>query len=88
MTAGHYAAMALLGLSCLPYFLSTETRRARRDGESSWVILWDANSLFMCQDEYENEDEDELVGSFWCIFNLMGDERTSTSSLLRLRTNE
>ena len=45
MTAGHYAAMALLGLSCLPYFLSTETRRARRDGESSWVILWDAKYM-------------------------------------------
>ena len=42
----------------------------------------------MCQDENENEDEDELVGSFWCIFNIIGDERTSASSLLRLRTNE
>ena len=39
-------------------------------------------SLFMCQDEHENEHEDESFGSFWCIFNGMGDERTSTSSLL------
>ena len=30
----------------LSYFLSTETRRAIRYGESSWVILWDAK--YMC----------------------------------------
>ena len=42
----------------------------------------------MCQDEDENEDENQSFGSFWCIFNIMGDERTSTSSLLRLMTNE
>ena len=46
------------------------------------------NSLFMCQDEDENEDENQSFGSFWCIFNIMGNERTSTSSLLRLRTNQ
>ena len=40
----------------------------------------------MCQDEHENEAEDESFGWFWCIFNIKGDERTSTSSLLR--TNE
>ena len=40
----------------------------------------------MCQDEDENEDEHQSFGSFWCIFIIMGDERTSTSSLLR--TNE
>ena len=37
----------------------------------------------MCQDEHENEDEDESFGWFWCFFNIKGDERTSTSSLLR-----
>ena len=42
----------------------------------------------MCQDEDENEDENQSFGSFYSIFNIMGDERTSTSSLLRLRTNE
>ena len=43
-------------------------------------------SLFMCQDEHENEDKHEIFGSFWCIFNIKGDKRTSTSSLVR--TNE
>ena len=50
--------------------------------------LTNTYSLFMCQDEHENEDDDETFGSLWCIFNIMGDERTSTSSLLRVRTNE
>ena len=29
------------------------------------------NSLFMCQDEDENEDEDQRFGSFWkyCVTN-------------------
>ena len=45
-----------------------------------------ANSLFMCQDEHENEHEHESFGSLWCIFNIKGDERTCTSSLDR--TNE
>ena len=37
----------------------------------------------MCQDE----NEDKLLGLLWCIFDILGDEQTSTSSLLK-QTNQ
>ena len=40
----------------------------------------------MCQDEDENEGEYECFRWFWGIFIIVGDERISTSSMLR--TNE
>ena len=73
----------------IPAFTSVMRRPSRWKDVMQYLInLQSIYSLFMCQDEHENEDEHESFGWFCCIFNIKGDERTSTSSLLRLRTNE